>query len=163
MIDYEVQRCSRRCAGTGRELKDGEACYSVLTVEGANVVRRDYSAEGWPGPPDETIGWWKSTVVDPQARRPHWAPSDVMLAYFERLVEDPAAEDARHLLALLLVRRRVLRIEGREKDAAGRETLVLYCGRNEAEYRVAEVMPTPERTAAIQQQLAELLQMHGSK
>jgi hypothetical protein len=158
MIDYEVQRCSRRCAATDRELKDGEVCYSALVADGAAVVRRDYAAEAWQGPPEQAIGWWKTTVVDPQAGRPHWAPNDVMLNYFERLLDDPAADDARYVMALLLVRRRVLRAEGQERDAAGRETLVLYCSRNEAQYRVAEVMPTPERARAIEQHLAELLQ-----
>ena len=47
-------------------------------------------------------------------------------------------------------------------DQGGRELLVLHCGRNDAEYRVPEVMPSPERAATIQQQLAELLQTHGT-
>jgi hypothetical protein len=158
MLDYDIQRCSRRCAATDRELKNGETCYSVLIAEGGAIVRQDYSAEAWEGPPADCVGWWKSTVVDPSAGRLHWAPNDVMLHYFERLLEDPAAEDARYVLALLLVRRRVLRVEGHEQDAAGRDTLVLYCSRNELEYRVPEVAPSPERAAAIQQQLAELLQ-----
>jgi hypothetical protein len=162
MIDYDIQRCTRKCAATGRELNVGEICYSALLAEGAAVVRRDYAAESWHSPPENTIGWWKTTIVDPHAGRMHWAPSDVMLHYFERLLEDPTADDARYVLALLLVRRRVLRVEGHEQDPAGRETLVLYCSRNEAQYRVAEVMPTPDRAAAIQQQLAELLQTHGS-
>ncbi len=163
MIDYDIQRCSRRCAATDRELKDGETCFSVLVPEGAAVVRRDYAAEAWPGPPENAIGWWKTTIVDPNAGRPHWAPNDVMLNYFERLLDNPSAEDARYVLALLLVRRRVLRVEGHEQDAAGRPTLLLYCARNEAQYRVAEIMPSPDRAAAIQQQLAELLQTHGSR
>src|SRR5262245_8125714 len=158
MIDYDIQRCTRRCAATDRELNVGEICYSALVTEGAAVVRRDYSAESWLAPPENTIGWWKTTIVDPHAGRMHWAPNDVMLHYFERLLEDPSADDARYVLALLLVRRRVLRLEGNETDAAGRPVLVLYCSRNEAEYRVPEVAPTPERAAAIQQQLAELLQ-----
>jgi hypothetical protein len=161
MIDYDIQRCTRKCAATDRELNVGEICYSALVAEGAAVVRRDYSAESWLTPPENTIGWWKTTIVDPHAGRMHWAPNDVMLHYFERLLEDPAADDARYVLALLLVRRRVLRVEGHEQDSAGRETIVLYCSRNEAQYRVAEVMPTAERAAAIQHQLAELLQTHG--
>lgn len=162
MLDYEIQRCSRRCSATDRELNGGETCYSVLVAEGGQVVRRDFSAEAWPGPPDGAIGWWKSTVVDPNAGRPHWAPNDVMLSYFERLLDDPTAEDARYVLALLLVRRRVLRVEGNEQDEAGRAMLVLHSSRGETDYRVAEVLPTPERAAAIQQQLAELLQTSGS-
>ena len=158
MLDYEIHRCTRRCAATDRELAVGETCYSVLVPEGAVVVRRDYSVEAWQQAPDHAIGWWKTTIVDPHAGRPHWAPNDVMLNYFERLLEDPAAEDARYVLALLLVRRRVLRVEGHEKDDRGRDTLVLHCGRNDTDYRVVETMPSPERAAAIQQQLAELLQ-----
>jgi hypothetical protein len=162
MLDYEFQRCSRRCSVTERDLKNGEDCYSVLWAEGAEIVRRDYSAEAWQGPPENSLGWWKSTVVDPNAGRPHWAPNDVMLNYFERLAEDPSAEDARYVLALLLVRRRVLRVEGTEKDALGRVTLLLHSSRSESQYHAAEVVPTPERAAAIQQQLAELLQTNGS-
>jgi hypothetical protein len=162
MLDYEIQRCTRRCAATDRELKSGEVCYSVLVPEGAAIVRRDYSAAGWPGAPDSAIAWWKTTLVDPNAGRLSWAPNDVMLNYFERLLEDPAAEDARYVLALLLVRRRVLRVEAHEQDPSGRDLLVLHCAKNESDYRVAEVSPTPERVNQIQQQLAELLQSHGS-
>jgi hypothetical protein len=161
MIDYDIQRCTRRCAATDRELNVGELCYSALVAEGAAVVRRDFSAQGWQSPPENTIGWWKTTIVDPHAGRMHWAPNDVMLHYFERLHEDPAADDARYVLALLLVRRRVLRVEGHEPDAAGRETIVLYCSRNENTYRVPEVVPSPERAAEIQQQLSALLQTNG--
>ena len=157
MLDYDVQRCTRRCAATDRELTAGETCYSVLTAEGAAVVRRDYSAQAWTGPPDDCLGWWKSIVVDPSAGRLTWAPSDVMLSYFERLLADPTAEDARYVLALLLVRRRVLRVETTERDEAGRDVLVLHCSRNETNYRVPEVLPSHQRAAEIQQQLADLL------
>jgi hypothetical protein len=161
MQDYEIQRCSRRCAASGRELRDGEACYSVLMAEGGQVVRYDYAAEAWAGPPEGAIGWWRTTVADPQAGRMTWAPHDVMLHYFERLLDDPAAEDVRYVLALLLVRRRVLEVEGHEEDAAGRPLLVLRCPRREAEYRVAEVLPSPQRVEAIQTHLAELLRGAG--
>lgn len=163
MQDYEIQRCSRRCAASGRELKNGEVCYSVLRAEGGQVVRYDYAAEAWPGPPPDAIGWWRTTVADPQAGRMTWAPQDVMLRYFERLLGDPSAEDVRYVLALLLVRRRVLEVERQEQDAAGRQVLVLVCPRSDAEYRVVEVLPAPERVAAIQAQLAQLLQGAGGE
>jgi hypothetical protein len=161
MIDFEIQRCSRKCSVTERELAGGEECYSVLFSEGGQVVRRDYSAAAWQGPPEDCLGWWKSTVVDPSAGRPQWAPNEVMLDYFERLLADPSAEDARYVLALLLVRRRIARVERTEKDETGREQLVIFCPRNETEYRVPEALPTPERAAAIQEQLSELLQTGG--
>jgi hypothetical protein len=162
MLDYDIQRCTRRCAATDRELIVGEECYSVLVPDGAAVVRRDYSAQGWQGPPENAIGWWKTAVVDPHAGRLHWAPNDVMLNYFERLLDDPTAEDARYVLALLLVRRRVLRVEGHETDPAGNNILVLFCSRNESTYRVTESMPSAERATQIQDQLSALLNSSGS-
>lgn len=162
MTEYDVQRCTRLCSVSGRELRPGETIYSALVEEGTAVVRRDFAREAWSGPPAGTIGWWKATVGDPQAGRMTWAPSEVMLDFFQRLADDPGAEDARYLMALLLVRRRILRQEEIQQDAAGRTVLVLYAPRTQTQYHVVEALPTPERAAAIQQQLAELLQTHGA-
>ena len=161
MLDYDLQRCTRRCAATDRELSIGEECYSVLVPDGAAVKRLDYAREAWQVPPENAIGWWKTTIVDPHAGRLHWAPNDVMLSYFERLLHDPTAEDARYCLALLLVRRRVLRVEGQERDPAGNTMLILHCSRNDATYRIPEKMPTPDRAAQIQDQLSVLLDTNG--
>jgi len=81
-----------------------------------------------------------------------------MLHYFEQLDGNPAKEDVRYVLTLLLVRRRIVRVESTEKDAAGVETLVVYSPRNEAEYRVKVAMPPAERELAIQAELSQLLQ-----
>ena len=158
MVEYDIQRCTRHCHASGRELAPGEVVYSVLIETGGNITRQDYSSEAWPGPLEDALGWWKGTIADASSKRVHWAPHDVMLHYFEQLDGNPAKEDVRYVLALLLVRRRIVRVESTEKDAAGSETLVVYAPRNEAEYRVKVVMPPAEREAAIQTELSELLQ-----
>ncbi len=158
MVEYDIQRCTRRCHATGRELAPGAVVYSVLMETGGNITRHDYSAEAWQGPPEDALGWWKATIADASSKRMHWAPNDVMLHYFEQLDGNPAKEDVRYVLALLLVRRRIVRVESTEKDAAGTETLVVYSPRNEAEYRVKVAMPPGEREVAIQAELSQLLQ-----
>jgi hypothetical protein len=157
MIDYEVQRCTRHCAVTGRELQPGEEFYSTLTSEGPQVVRHDYSAEAWQGPPEGVLGWWKSHMPDRNAKKLHWAPNDVMLELLETLETQPDNADMRYVLALLLIRRRVVRVEETETDSTGREVSVLYCPRREATYRVATVVPDEARTAEIQEELSRLL------
>lgn len=157
-MDYEVQRCSRRCAGSGRELAPGESFYSVLIAEGADLRRYDYSLETWKGPPQEAIGWWKSQIPDPGASRRHWAPNDVMLQFFDELAEQPDKQDMRYVLALLLVRRRVMRLEESQAGAEGRELMVLYCPRREATYQVPAVVPEQSRIDEIQEELARLLE-----
>ena len=158
MVEYDIQRCTRRCQATGRELGPGETVYSVLVDVGGNTTRQDFAAEAWQGPPEGSLGWWKGVIADAGGKRVHWASNDVMLHYFEQLAGNPAKEDVRYVLALLLVRRRIVRVESTEKDAVGVETLVVYSPRNEVEYRVKVAMPAAEREAAIQAELSELLQ-----
>ena len=157
-MDFEVQRCTRHCAATDREFRSGEEFYSVLVRDGAEIIRHDYAAEAWPGPPEGAIGWWKSQIPDPGASRRHWAPNDVMLQFFDELVQQPDKQDMRYVLALLLVRRRVMRLEENETDEQGREVMVLYCPRRETTYKVVAVVPDQSRIDEIQQELANLLE-----
>jgi hypothetical protein len=162
MLDFDVQRCTRHCAETGREFVPGETYHSALIAEGGEVVRRDYCEAAWNGPPEGALGWWKSQMPEPNAHRVHWAPNDVMLHYFEQLDGVLDKQDTRYILALLMVRRRVLRLEGSEYDLQGREVLVVYCPRNEMEYRVNVVAPDDRRVTEVQEELAQLLQTDGS-
>ncbi len=156
-MDYEIQRFTRRCAVSGRELKSGEVYYSALMPDGATVARRDFAAEVWTGPPDEALGWWKAEVPPPDTSKPQWAPNDAMLELFDTLADQLDAGDMRYVLTLLLVRRRVLRLEDTEKNDRGDETMLVFCPRRQAEYRVPVVMPTPERAAAIQELFAKVM------
>jgi hypothetical protein len=157
MLDFEVQRCTRKCCETETILQPGDVFYSALVAHGSQVVRQDYCAAAWTGPPEGTVGWWKSQVPDIHSRKMHWAPNDVILHYFEQLEAEESQADMRYVLALLMVRRRIVRLEDTERDEQGREIFVLYCPRNEREYRVAVAELAPPRVDEMQQQLAELL------
>ena len=156
-MDYEIGRCTRHCTATDRELKPGEEFFSVIVAEGAELQRYDYSLEAWEGPPEGAVGCWKSQMPDLGAKRMHWAPNDVMLQYFEELQQQPERQDTRYVLALLLIRRRVMRLEEGQQDEQGREVMVLYCPRRETTYKVPAVTPDEARASQIQEELAELL------
>lgn len=155
LLDFEVQRCTRRCAATNREFAPGESFHSVLVAEGADVLRRDYCAEAWTGPPEKCIGWWKSRLPVETATKPRLAPNEVLLELFDRWADELDKQDARYVLALLLIRRRVMRLEDCEESTSN--VLQLYCPRTETTYQVAAVDPAAERIAEIQQELADLL------
>jgi hypothetical protein len=157
-MDYEVQRSARHCTVTGREFAPGEAYYSVLIAEGAELKRYDYATDAWQGPPPEAIGSWKSQVPDRTSARKRWAPNDVMLHFWDELADRSDAQDFRYVLTLLLIRRRVFRLEEEKHDPQGRELVVVYCPRREATYQVLAVVPEAPRIDQIQEQLAALLQ-----
>src|SRR5688572_13606972 len=113
MTDYQLGTGDRMCCVTGRALKPGEACYSVLLQDGAALVRRDYSRDSWSGPPAGAIGYWLGKVpAREQDRRPA-IDDEVLLDCFRRLEgqDDPARVNFRYVVALLLMRRRRLKFE----------------------------------------------------
>ena len=158
-MDFEVQRCTRRCAETDRALKPGETICSVLVAEGAEVVRYDYCEASWQGPPDGALGWWRSRIPPVDTKRIRWAPNDVMLELFDQWSEEPDRQDMRYVLTLLLVRRRVMRIEESLDDPGDRSVLTVYCPRREVTYEVSCCEPTEARVAEIQAELGRLLQV----
>jgi hypothetical protein len=165
--DFEIQRCTRRCAATERPLEPGEECFSLLVADGAAVSRHDFSTEAWRGPPEHAIGWWKTRVPEPNAKKIKLAPNEVLLNFFDQLADQPANEDMRYVLALLLLRRRVLRLEttaaaddtwaGQRGRPPKTESIFLSCPKRDASYEVAVAMPDEQRIDEIQQQLSELL------
>ncbi len=157
-MEFEIQRCTRRCSMTNKELLPGESFFSTLHTVGADVVRKDFSVGAWAGPPDDALGWWKSQVPDANSKKPQLAPNDVILSYFSELEARADKADLRYVLALLMIRRRILRLEETECDANGEEKLVLYCSRNETEYKAQVRIPgTSERILEIQRELSQLL------
>jgi hypothetical protein len=167
LLDFEVQRCTRCCAATERVLNPGDECYSVLEIAGAQVVRKDYCPEAWKGAPNAAFGWWKSRVPEPTAKKIKLAPNDVLLELFDQLADNLDQQDLRYVLALLLVRRRVLRVDvshdnpyTKDNDPSsnhGAEKMSLYCPKRDSTCEVAVAMPNSARIDEIQQQLSELL------
>ncbi|HEX2474056.1 MAG TPA: hypothetical protein VHK01_04895 [Lacipirellulaceae bacterium] len=171
LLDFEVQRSTRRCAATQRTLEPGETCYSVLEIQGADIVRKDYCHEAWTSAPDGAFGWWKTRIPEPTAKKVKLAPNEVLLQLFDEMADLHDQQDLRYVLTLLLVRRRVLRLDlpvgeigshsARSDSEAAVETMFVYCPQRDTTYEVPVAMPAAERIDEIQQRLSELLVADG--
>jgi hypothetical protein len=156
-MEYEIERCTRHCATSGRQFAEGEPYYSAVVERQGKLQRLDYAAEAWTGAPAEALAWWTARMPTRPARQDGVATSEVLLELFRQLPPETEQRELRYVLALLMVRRRILRLEDTEHEARGVETLVLYCPRDETTYRVASQPLEPERATAIQQELTRLL------
>ncbi len=110
MVDeYKVSASSRQCHALKRPLREGEWYYSVIIESGDDYVRHDYSAEAWRGPPHEAIGWWKKRMPKSDQRKMVLAPPAVLIDLLRQMEQLPNKSKSRYLLALMLMRRRLLR------------------------------------------------------
>src|SRR6056297_2858332 len=107
--EFKVKRCSRRCFKLDRPLRDGEWYYSVVIEDDEDLLRRDYSAESWTDPPAGALGWWKSQMPTQEQRKLVLAPPEVLVDLLRQLEHRPEQAKIRFLLALMLLRRRLLR------------------------------------------------------
>lgn len=108
LADFKVNRCTRRCHELGRPLRDGEWYYSVVIEQGDDLIRRDYSAETWKGPPEGAVGWWKGRMPVAGTRKLVLAPDPVLVDLLRGLGDSEDRRAVRYLLALTLLHRRVL-------------------------------------------------------
>ena len=158
MMDFHIKRTDRHCHATERELKPGEQFFSDLVKEGDGLVRRDYCEEAWSGPGEHSIGWWKATIPEVAGGRVYWAPRNVLLAYFDSLTAQPRSKPTVFVMALLLVRKRILQLVDSEQTPEGEVMEVRHTRENKT-WKVNVIELTPEQVDAIQQELAEQLFM----
>ena len=159
MPEYDVQGPTRVCRATGRELKAGERFYAVLAEDGGKVVRADYAADAWPGPPPGFVAYWAGKV--PAADKPRRPPvnDEVLLDCFTRLTDtaDPDGLNFRYVAALLLMRRKRLKFEDAARDPAGHDVLVLRDPKGKAVYHVADPRLTDEQITDVQAEVFRVL------
>ncbi len=118
MADWEVQRTTGRCAVTGRELAEGEEFYAVLFDRNGTLERVDYSIEAWKGPPEGAFCFWQSRVPVREKKKAVWVDDEVLVNLFSRLANesDEMKVRFRFVLALLLMRKRILKYEQTTRD-----------------------------------------------
>lgn len=161
-MDLKIHRPHGVCAATGRSFAPGEVFYTALVRGPAGLERIDSGADAWTGPPENALGWWRSTFSAAGATGPTLAPVDVLLDVLEELDGRPADAALRYLLALQLVRRRVLRPLDAPPAAAAPAELVLACRKRDREYRVPVPAPADAADPEVAARLTALVWSGGA-
>ncbi len=157
MPDFEIKSCSRKCTATQNEIGRGQTYYSVVKRDDDdNLVREDYSEAAWEGPPDECVGWWRSEIPALESGRVYWAPNDVLYAYFDEVLKQTHQPERAYVMALLLIRRRLMKLEHTKSDEHGKR-MVLKSSRHESLLEIPEMKLTPQQIKSLQEELGEHL------
>ena len=160
MESREVVKSTGVCAATGRELAEGEEYYAVLFEEGDSFRRVDYTLESWTEPPAGAYCYFKTRIpVHQEKQKQSLLIDDAMLiSFFCRLAEEtePVRLQFRFVLALILMRKRLLRYEQTVPDA-GREYWQMRLTREKSLHRVLNPQLTDGQIEGVSQQLGSIL------
>lgn len=174
MQEYSITKCTRRCAVSQRALEAGEHYYSLIMPAGDDVSRVDVAASHWTGPLEGAIAWWRSQMPGAAAKKLRPAPSGVLLDTLSDLLQRPGKEALAYLLAVLLMRRRVLQEErsflddspppatdqiaiDRATDEDPEQSWNLVCPADGRQWHVPVVAPPADQSSSLQAELKELL------
>lgn len=127
---YEIARATGVCAATGRPIAVGDEFIATL-VEGEDeerMERRDYSLEAWQGGarPERMFGYWRTRMEPADSKKKQYIDDGALVDLFEQLegVSEPARVSFRYLLALMLIRKRLLKYEGTRRESGSAVMLV---------------------------------------
>ncbi len=153
-MEYQFRPIGKKCAATGKDLVPGEQCVSVLVEKQGELQRLDFSEEWWKGPPEGSLGVWKCLVPRPAEVRREPLDTTALMTCFEQLTEEanPAREGLRYILALLLVKKKRLRLEGSRTEGED-EYLQLAGAQGEGACEVRDLNPTDEEVQQWQREL----------
>lgn len=109
---------------------------------------------------EQIIGWWKHKVPLPGDKKPKQAPNDILIKIFDELLDQWDKQEMRYVLALLLIRRRVFRLEREEiseTDSGKEKKMIVYAPKTDTTYEVLAVVPDEETIEKIQTELMHIL------
>jgi len=155
-MDYQVKPVGKTCVATGEPLAPGVRCHSILIEEQGEVVRFDYSLEGWPGePPDGFLAHWQTTIPEEeQSDQPQPLDAETLFEFFEQIIEDanPVQEKIKYVLSLLLMQKKRLKLE--RSDTDGDQTFLRLSGsQGEGPFFIRDQKLSDDEIQQLQQEL----------
>jgi len=159
--DFKVQRSQGRCAATGREFGTGELFHVVLFRADDGFRREDYCDQAWQGPPEGAFCCFRSRIPETRtpAKRRLLVDDEVLIDFFLRLAgeDDPARKQFRFVLALILMRKRLVKYE-ETASQDGREVWRMRLMRDKSVHDVENPRLADDEIETVTQQLSTILQ-----
>ncbi|MEM1446739.1 MAG: hypothetical protein AAGF84_11830 [Planctomycetota bacterium] len=131
---YDVQKPSGYCLATGRSLEPGEDCFSALIDipeserepnDALGMKRVDISVDAWNQGfrPTGLFSFWRTTVPDPEEKKKTFVDDPMLMNLLVRLADETDGDRLalRYVVALILMRKKLLRYDGIEREDADSE------------------------------------------
>jgi len=166
--DYHIARSTGQCWATGQPMTPGSPCIAAIVERPGEegFDRLDVSMEAWDSGarPEGLFSFWKAIVPSPDAKPKLLVDDAVLMDVFERMAADdrPQRQAFRFVLALILMRKKLLKFVGRKGEGEGERWLLVPRGpAGEIERTPIEVVNpqlSDDDVRTLTDQLGEILQ-----
>lgn len=162
--EYNLSKPNGICHACNSQVPPGQEIMAMLIETAEEFQRQDFCHACWPDKANpsrpEVVGSWKTRVPQPSEKKKLFVDDDLLINFFERLAEteDPAKINFRFVLALILMRKKMLVYEGVEKLDSGVELWKMRFKGTDVEHKVVDPKMDEEKISQVSQQLGEILE-----
>lgn len=162
-MDWNIQKPSKACCACSKQFDEGALQFSALFDTGEQFVRNDFCPECWENKAAEqrAFSFWKARVPTKEEERKLLVDDNVLLDFFIRLSHEQAEQAEhkvkfRYILALVLMRKKVLRFQDILRDGE-KEFLMLRYPKEDLEFKVLDPGLTEEEADSVKDDLSQVL------
>jgi hypothetical protein len=158
MQDWNIKSRGEICSVTQRRFTDGELFYSALYWHNGVYERRDFCEGAWNERNDniQPLCSWQSVFTPPE-KMPETLKKEDAESLLRRLIEenDPAQQNARYILVLMLERKRLVRQIDRQMVEGGSKLIYEHLASGESwiiddpGLKLAELEPVQREVGAL--------------
>lgn len=162
--EYEIARSSGCCRVCGRRIEGGEEFVVALLDAGLQFERHDFCLACWQaGPPaaQSAFSVWRSRQPLPSEPKKTFVDDEVLVDFFNRLADqdEPAKISFRFVLALMLMRKKVLIYDGKQDAPDAGETWQMHFRGRGQPVQVIHPPLDEEKIAEVTSQLGSLFEV----
>ncbi len=157
--DSVVKRIGR-CSKCGKEFEEYQEYYACLKEGEQDFERNDYCLDCWNEElKQESFSFWKGKVPGKEEKKKLLVDNEILIDFFKRLAEsdDESKEGFTFVLALILMRKRILKYIDTKRDEEGKEIWVMKLAKENKEYFVANPHLDDEQIERIREGLNSIL------
>ncbi len=156
--NWKIETTNAVCWSCSAKIEEESDFFSLLITEEETFVRRDLCLSCWKKDKwkEQAFAFWRTTRKPKEAPLRKYAHIDIPMVWsifssMNDTVEDKQEKNVRYLLALMLLRRRFLRLK------QSRENLLVLEDRNGTRYHVEDPVLNEEQMNGLTSQLHALL------
>jgi hypothetical protein len=159
--EYNITKTTAVCTACGRQLQADEEFTATLKEAGEEFQREDFCPACWEsrGEKDTDVAVWRTHVPRAQEKKKVFVDDELLINFFERLgaSEEPVKVNFRFVLALVLMRKRLLAYDRMERGEGGREVWTMHFRGTATPVQVVNPQMDEEKIAEVSRHLGEIL------
>ena len=149
-----------QCTACQAEFSPGQEYFAVLYQQDKTLIRKDFCQTCYQDPPQDTVfSFWKARLPEPQQRKKLLVDDQVLTDLFLRISDDleNTSQAFRFILALILMRKRILKYLRTERDENNQEVWIMKLARKDNEHRVVNPQLDEQQLQEVRDQLSAIL------